>query len=138
MQPRNLFRLSSEQLRVYKTITNVPILISIHPINDLVVNCSCKNANARTNVMTTLILSGLGTGASWLCYYKALQLGDVSKECLEKGLEAAKPWGFIGDIAEAVQKHAEANGYSVVREFGGHGIGLEFHEAPFRYFMELW
>lgn len=59
------------------------------------------------------------------------KLVDVAKECLEKGLEAAKPWGFMGDIAEAVQKHAESNGYSVVREFGGHGIGLEFHETPF-------
>lgn len=59
------------------------------------------------------------------------KLVDVAKECLEKGLEAAKPWGFIGDIAEAVQKHAESNGYSVVREFGGHGIGLQFHEEPF-------
>ncbi len=59
------------------------------------------------------------------------KLVKVSKECLDKGLEAAKPWGYLGDIAEAVQKHAEANGYSVVREFGGHGIGLEFHETPF-------
>lgn len=59
------------------------------------------------------------------------KLVRVSKECLDKGLEAAKPWGFLGDIAEAVQKHAEANGYSVVREFGGHGVGLEFHETPF-------
>ncbi|MBM6837101.1 methionyl aminopeptidase [Clostridium saudiense] len=59
------------------------------------------------------------------------KLVDVAKECLEKGLEAAKPWGFMGDIAEAVQKHAESNGYSVVREFGGHGIGLQFHEEPF-------
>ena len=37
----------------------------------------------------------------------------------------------MGDIAEAVQKHAESNGYSVVREFGGHGVGLQFHEEPF-------
>ena len=59
------------------------------------------------------------------------KLVNVAKECLEKGLEAAKPWAFIGDIAEAVQKHAESNGYSVVREFGGHGIGLQFHEEPF-------
>ena len=59
------------------------------------------------------------------------KLVRVAKECLDKGLEAAKPWGFLGDIAEAVQTHAEANGYSVVREFGGHGIGLDFHEAPF-------
>lgn len=59
------------------------------------------------------------------------KLVNIAKESLEKGLEAAKPWGFMGDIAEAVQKHAESNGYSVVREFGGHGIGLEFHEEPF-------
>ena len=59
------------------------------------------------------------------------KLVRVAKECLDKGLEAAKPWGYLGDIAETVQKHAEANGYSVVRDFGGHGIGLEFHETPF-------
>ena len=59
------------------------------------------------------------------------KLVRIAKECLDKGLEAAKPWGYLGDIAEAVQNHAEANGYSVVREFGGHGIGLEFHETPF-------
>ncbi|MGL4772505.1 MAG: type I methionyl aminopeptidase [Clostridium sp.] len=59
------------------------------------------------------------------------KLVEVAKECLHKGFEAAKPWGFLGDIAEAVQKHAEANGYSVVRDFGGHGIGLAFHEDPF-------
>ncbi|MGL5149020.1 MAG: type I methionyl aminopeptidase [Clostridium sp.] len=59
------------------------------------------------------------------------KLVRVAKECLEKGFEAAKPWGFIGDIGEAVQKHAEANGFSVVRDFGGHGIGLAFHEDPF-------
>lgn len=59
------------------------------------------------------------------------KLVKVSKECLDLGLQAAKPWGFLGDVSEAVQKHAESNGYSVVREFGGHGVGLEFHEDPF-------
>ncbi len=59
------------------------------------------------------------------------RLVDVAKECLDKGVAAVKPWGFLGDVAEAVQKHAESNGYSVVREFGGHGVGLEFHEEPF-------
>lgn len=59
------------------------------------------------------------------------KLVRVSKECLDKGFAMAKPWGFLGDIAEAVQTHAEGNGYSVVREFGGHGVGLEFHEDPF-------
>ncbi|PRR80875.1 methionyl aminopeptidase [Clostridium vincentii] len=59
------------------------------------------------------------------------KLVRVSKECLDLGLEAVKPWGFLGDIGEAVQTHAESNGYSVVRDFGGHGVGLQFHEDPF-------
>ncbi|MDY6012375.1 methionyl aminopeptidase [Clostridium sp.] len=62
---------------------------------------------------------------------EAKRLVEVSKECLQKGIEAVKPWGFLGDIGAAVQEHAEKNGYSVVRDFGGHGIGLEFHEDPF-------
>ena len=44
---------------------------------------------------------------------------------------AAKPWGHLGDIAYAINSHAQANGYSVVEDIGGHGIGLEFHEDPF-------
>ena len=58
------------------------------------------------------------------------RLVRVVKECVEKGLDQVKPWGFLGDMAEAVHTHAEANGYSVVREIGGHGVGLEFHEDP--------
>ncbi len=58
------------------------------------------------------------------------KLVDVTKECVKLGLEQVKPWGFLGDMAEAVQKHAEANGYRIVREIGGHGIGVEFHEDP--------
>lgn len=59
------------------------------------------------------------------------KLANVAKECLDIGVKAAKPWGFLGDIGEAVQHHAEANGYSVVRDFGGHGVGIKFHEDPF-------
>lgn len=58
------------------------------------------------------------------------RLVQVTKECLEKGIEAAKPWGFLGDIGAVIQHHAEGNGYSVVRDFCGHGVGLEFHEEP--------
>ena len=58
------------------------------------------------------------------------KLVEVTKECVYRGLEQVKPWGFLGDIGEAVNSHAKANGYSVVREIGGHGIGLEFHEDP--------
>lgn len=58
------------------------------------------------------------------------RLVDVVKECVELGLEEVKPWGFLGDMAQAINDHAKANGYSVVREIGGHGVGLDFHEEP--------
>ena len=58
------------------------------------------------------------------------KLVRVTKECLEKGIEAAQPWRFLGDVGAVIQEHAESNGYSVVREFCGHGVGLKFHEIP--------
>ncbi|MDD7251055.1 MAG: type I methionyl aminopeptidase [Prevotellaceae bacterium] len=58
------------------------------------------------------------------------RLVRVAKECLDLGAEAAKPYGFVGDIAAAVTKHAHDNGFTVVRDFCGHGVGLEFHEDP--------
>ena len=58
------------------------------------------------------------------------KLVDVVKECVEIGLEKVQPWGFLGDMGQAVNEHATKNGYSVVREIGGHGVGLEFHEDP--------
>lgn len=58
------------------------------------------------------------------------RLVDVTRECVQKGLEQVKPWGFLGDMGQAVHDHAFANGYTVVREIGGHGVGLEFHEEP--------
>lgn len=58
------------------------------------------------------------------------RLVEVVKECVELGLKEVKPWGFLGDMAHAVNGHAVKNGYSVVREIGGHGVGLEFHEEP--------
>lgn len=57
-------------------------------------------------------------------------LVQTAKECVEWGLHAVKPWGFLGDIAQAVETHARSRGVSVVEEIGGHGIGLEFHEEP--------
>lgn len=58
------------------------------------------------------------------------RLVEVTKECVELGLKEVKPWGFLGDMGQAVHDHAFANGYTVVREIGGHGVGLEFHEEP--------
>ena len=54
----------------------------------------------------------------------------ITKECLIKGIEQAKAGNRIGDIGYAVQKHAESNGYGVVRELVGHGIGRKMHESP--------
>ena len=58
------------------------------------------------------------------------QLVRVAKECLEIGAEAAKPYGFVGDIGHAVESHAKKYGYGVVRDLCGHGVGLRFHEEP--------
>ena len=59
------------------------------------------------------------------------KLVRVAKECMDLGLAQVKPWNFLGDMAQAINDHAKANGYSVVVDIGGHGIGLEFHEEPF-------
>ncbi|MGN9164506.1 methionyl aminopeptidase [Tissierellaceae bacterium HCP3S3_D8] len=58
------------------------------------------------------------------------KLVDVAKECIELGLAQIKPWGFLGNMGQAVHEHAMSNGYTVVQEIGGHGIGLQFHEEP--------
>lgn len=58
------------------------------------------------------------------------RLVRVTKECVELGLEQVRPWGFLGDMGQVINDHAKKNGYAVVREVGGHGVGLEFHEEP--------
>lgn len=63
------------------------------------------------------------------------KLVEVTRECIEKGLEQVKPWNFLGDVGHAVHQHALENGYTVVQEIGGHGIGLDFHEEPFVSFV---
>lgn len=87
------------------------------------------------NVDVSTIVDGFYSDSSRMfCIGKVLpeweKLVRVTKECVEKGLEQVKPWGFLGDVGQAVNDHAKANGYSVVREIGGHGVGLEFHEEP--------
>ncbi len=88
------------------------------------------------NVDVSTILDGYYSDASRMFAIGTLspeaeKLMRVTKECVELGLAAAKPWGHLGDIAHAINSHAQKNGYSVVEEIGGHGIGLEFHEDPF-------
>lgn len=58
------------------------------------------------------------------------KLVRVTKECLEIGAQAARPWGFLGEVGKAIEHHAKRNGFSVVRDLCGHGVGLEFHEDP--------
>ena len=87
---------------------------------------------------------GIGCGAEKEGYYGdhaiTFSVGNVSesrkklmqttKDCLMKGIAEAKPGNFVSDIGYAIQTHAEGNGYSVVRELVGHGIGSSLHEEP--------
>lgn len=58
------------------------------------------------------------------------RLVAITRECVELGLKEVRPYAFLGNIAQAINDHARANGYTVVEEIGGHGVGLEFHEDP--------
>lgn len=60
----------------------------------------------------------------------AERLTQVTKECLDIGISMVKPGARLGDIGAAIQKHAESNHFSIVREYCGHGIGRVFHEDP--------
>lgn len=87
------------------------------------------------NVDVSTILDGYYSDASRMFIIgkttpEKEKLVHVTKECLEIGMRAAKPFGFVGDIGNAIQRHAEKNGFSVVRDLCGHGVGLAFHEEP--------
>lgn len=87
------------------------------------------------NVDVTTILDGYYSDASRMFIIgktsqENQKLVEVAKECLQIGMQAAKPYGFVGDIGYAIQQHAKKNGFSVVRDLSGHGVGLEFHEEP--------
>ncbi|HUH36404.1 MAG TPA: type I methionyl aminopeptidase [Spongiibacteraceae bacterium] len=60
----------------------------------------------------------------------AERLVNITRECLYKGIEVVRPGAYLGDIGHVIQQYAEANYYSVVREYCGHGIGRVFHEEP--------
>jgi methionyl aminopeptidase len=61
---------------------------------------------------------------------QAQRLSQVAHDCMVKGIELVRPGIHLGDIGHAIQRHAEENNCSIVREYCGHGIGLQFHEAP--------
>ncbi len=88
------------------------------------------------NIDVTCILNGyygdtsrmfmVGTPSS-----QAQELVRVARECLYLGIEQVKPFNRIGDIAYAIEQHANQHGFSVVQTYGGHGVGIDFHEEPF-------
>ncbi len=87
------------------------------------------------NVDCTTILDGYFADASRMFVIgqttpEKQRLVDVAKECLDIGMAVCKPYSFVGDIGHAIAKHAHKNGFSVVRDLCGHGVGLEFHEEP--------
>jgi methionine aminopeptidase type I len=63
------------------------------------------------------------------------RLVEVTRECVEEGLKKVIPWTLMGDMSDAVHRHAMRNGYTVVREIGGHGCGNAFHEDPWVSFV---
>ncbi|MGP1448056.1 MAG: type I methionyl aminopeptidase [Candidatus Limimorpha sp.] len=87
------------------------------------------------NVDCTTILDGYYADASRMFIIgnttpQKEKLVRVAKECLEIGMEAAQPFGFVGDIGNAIERYAHKNGFSVVRDLCGHGVGLKFHDDP--------
>lgn len=87
------------------------------------------------NIDVTVIYQGYHGDTSKMYFVgeapaHAKRLVEVTQECLYKGIELVKPGCRLGDIGEVIQKHAEKNYYSVVREYCGHGIGTVFHEEP--------
>jgi len=87
------------------------------------------------NVDITVIKDGFHGDSSRMFYIgepsiQARRLVDVTHECMWLGIRQVRPGARLGDVGSAIQAHAEKHGFSVVREFCGHGIGRKFHEEP--------
>jgi methionyl aminopeptidase len=87
------------------------------------------------NIDITVIKDGFHGDTSRMFYVgepsiQARRLCEVTYECMWLGIQAVRPGAHLGDIGHAIQTHAERQGFSVVREFCGHGIGRRFHEEP--------
>ena len=87
------------------------------------------------NIDVTVIKDGFHGDTSRMFYVgepaiQARRLCDITFECMWQGIRAVRPGAYLGDIGHVIQRHAESAGYSVVREFCGHGIGRKFHEEP--------
>ena len=87
------------------------------------------------NIDVTVIKDGFHGDTSRMYFVgepsiRARRLVQICRECLDIGIGLVRPGARLGDIGHAIQKHAEGNGFSVVREYCGHGIGRTFHEEP--------
>ncbi len=87
------------------------------------------------NIDVTVIKDGYHGDTSKMFFVgepsiQARRLAQVTHECMLLGIRQVRPGARLGDIGHAIQRHAEAHGFSVVREYCGHGIGREFHEDP--------
>lgn len=87
------------------------------------------------NIDVTPILDGYHGDTSRMFFVgdpspEARRLVEVTEACLWRGIEQVKPGNTVGDIGHAIQSYAESMGYSVVRDFVGHGVGKKFHTAP--------
>jgi methionyl aminopeptidase len=87
------------------------------------------------NIDITVIKDGYHGDTSKMFYLgepsiQAKRLVQITHECMLKGIAMVRPGTRLGDIGHAIQQHAETHGFSVVREYCGHGIGREFHEDP--------
>jgi methionyl aminopeptidase len=87
------------------------------------------------NIDITVIKDGFHGDTSRMFYVgepsiQARRLTEVTYECMWRGIRACRPGAYLGDIGHVIQSHAEEHGFSVVREFCGHGIGRKFHEEP--------
>ena len=87
------------------------------------------------NIDITVIKDGFHGDTSKMFYIgepsiQAKRLVQITHECMLKGIAMVRPGTRLGDIGHAIQQHAESHGFSVVREYCGHGIGREFHEDP--------
>lgn len=93
-----------------------------------------KNGDV-VNIDVTVIKDGYHGDTSRMYYVgqpsiQARRLSEITYECMWKGIAAVRPGAHLGDIGYVIQSHAEAHGFSIVREFCGHGIGARFHEEP--------
>ena len=114
-----------------KSICTSPNNVICHGIP----NNQVLNNGDIINVDITSILDGYYGDASRMFIIGEVseeikKLVEVTRECLKLGIEQVFPSKRLGDIGHVIQNHAEKNGFSVVRDFAGHGVGIEFHEAP--------